>query len=637
MNYADYVNVFYGSEEYIKEKHNTIADKWVYLKGMCGNTHPGATEPFGKMSVCAYSGGYPTGYGSNTPNYGGKITKFTQKKLIKGFSHCHQYGTGAIGIYYNYCLVTPVYDDSQYTLTEIIDEKAFPSYYTATYNNSKIKAEATVFNNIVHHRYILNKPGKIKIDLCNEGLDKSFGENFYTVPELVSIKKLNNNLIIFTIKSYDVDKHFAIWIDNTSKSYLNDNIFTFETNGSCEVKISLSLVSSNNAINEVLNDKNNFDEAQKKAYEKWNNYLSRIEAEFNNDKDKRLFYTLLYQSLIKPCNFSGESFLYKEKEFFADIATMWDIYKTQLPLIFTLYKNESEMLISTFINCYKNLGFLPNTITLNKNLKIENNQAKFLMAHSIADAYYRNIDADYNKLKNLRFPEVDKQSYPPHILDVIEGYNALLTIVNVKKPDISLEDAFDNESGLLKKATYYEGDIYNYSFRLLSDMDKRFEICSKDKYEAYLDEFFGFTENSNAYSDINTIIDGVPATKNMFEGFNNEPDMETPYNYLYLDRKDKLKEILEASYDLFNVDDNSKYPGNCDSGGLSATILWNMLGIFPLSGQDKFAIGVPKITNAKLNLSNGKILELSYRDDKLYINGNRLDDNFISVSELFNT
>lgn len=637
MNYADYVNVFYGSEEYIKEKHNTIADKWVYLKGMCGNTHPGATEPFGKMSVCAYSGGYPTGYGSNMPNYGGKIIKFTQKKLIKGFSHCHQYGTGAIGIYYNYCLVTPVYDDSQYTLTEIIDEKAFPSYYTATYNNSKIKAEATVFNNIVHHRYTLNKPGKIKIGLCNEGLDKSFGENFYTVPELVSIKKVNNNLIAFTIKSYDVDKHFAVWTDNTSESYLNDNIFTFETNGSCEVKISLSLVSTDEAINEILNDKNNFDEAKKKAYEKWNNYLSRIEAEFNNDKDKRLFYTLLYQSLIKPCNFYGESFLYKEKEFFADIATMWDIYKTQLPLIFTLYKNESEQLISTFINCYKNLGFLPNTITLNKNLKIENNQAKYLMAHSIADAYYRNIDADYNMLDGLRFPEVDKTTYPPHILDVIEGYNVLSTIVNIKKPDISLEDAFDNETGLLKQSTYYEGDIYNYSFRLLSKMDKRFEICSKDKYEAYLDEFFGFTDNSNAYFDVNTIIDGIPATKNLFEGFNNEPDMETPYNYLYLDGKDKLKKILEASYDLFNVDDNSKYPGNCDSGGLSATILWNMLGIFPLSGQDKFAIGIPKITNAKLNLSNGKILELSYRDDKLYINGNRLDDNFISVSELFNT
>ena len=329
--------------------------------------------------------------------------------------------------------------------------------------------------------------------------------------------------------------------------------------------------------------------------------------------------------------------MYKEKEFFADIATMWDIYKTQLPLIFTLYKNESEMLISTFINCYKNLGFLPNTITLNKNLKIENNQAKFLMAHSIADAYYRNIDADYNMLEGLRFPEVNKTTYPPHILDVTEGYNSLSEIANIEKPDINLDDAFDSETGLLKQATYYEGDIYNYSFRLLSKMDKRFEICSKDKYEAYLDEFFGFTENSNAYSDTNTIIDGKPAIKNMFEGFNNEPDMETPYNYLYFDKKEKLIEILEASYDLFNVDDNSKYPGNCDSGGLSATILWNMLGIFPLSGQDKFAIGVPKITNAKLNLSNGKILELSYRDDKLYINGNRLDDNFISVSELFNT
>ena len=51
MDYVKYVNVFYGSEETTKPVTHTIADKWIFLKGMCGNTHPGATEPFGQMSV----------------------------------------------------------------------------------------------------------------------------------------------------------------------------------------------------------------------------------------------------------------------------------------------------------------------------------------------------------------------------------------------------------------------------------------------------------------------------------------------------------------------------------------------------------------------------------------------------------
>ena len=36
---------------------------WWWPKPQIGNTHPGACLPFGMVSACPYTGGYPTGYG----------------------------------------------------------------------------------------------------------------------------------------------------------------------------------------------------------------------------------------------------------------------------------------------------------------------------------------------------------------------------------------------------------------------------------------------------------------------------------------------------------------------------------------------------------------------------------------------
>lgn len=70
---CQYVDVFYGNGETDRFFEDGLASKWFYIKALCGNTTPHATLPFGKMSVGAYSGGYPTGYGTHRPNSCGGI------------------------------------------------------------------------------------------------------------------------------------------------------------------------------------------------------------------------------------------------------------------------------------------------------------------------------------------------------------------------------------------------------------------------------------------------------------------------------------------------------------------------------------------------------------------------------------
>jgi len=127
-----------------------------------------------------------------------------------------------------------------------------------------------------------------------------------------------------------------------------------------------------------------------------------------------------------------------------------------------------------------------------------------------------------------------------------------------------------------------------------------------------------------------------------FEGFNNETDMETPYAYIYADRHDRLCEILHECVTRSFGLGRGGIPGNNDSGGLSSAFLWNVLGIFPVSGSGEFLIGTPGVDAAEITLSGGRVLKIiAHRSDKsqIYVervefNGRAVKDYKISAKEL---
>ena len=59
----EWVDPFIGTTETQLPERTGLAASWWSPKPQIGNTHPGATHPFGMVSACAYSGAYPTGYG----------------------------------------------------------------------------------------------------------------------------------------------------------------------------------------------------------------------------------------------------------------------------------------------------------------------------------------------------------------------------------------------------------------------------------------------------------------------------------------------------------------------------------------------------------------------------------------------
>ncbi len=67
---------------------------------------------------------------------------------------------------------------------------------------------------------------------------------------------------------------------------------------------------------------------------RWADHLGRVQVEGGTPARRQVFATALYHSLIKPCFGDDESpFWPADGPFAFDICTMWDIYKTQLPLL----------------------------------------------------------------------------------------------------------------------------------------------------------------------------------------------------------------------------------------------------------------------------------------------------------------
>ena len=680
MSVSEYVNVFHGCGDIDLPKPEGIAATWYFLKAQCGNTFPHAALPFGKMTCGAYSGGYTTGYGENVPNScGQKIPKLREKRMVRGFSHLHQSGTGAIGMYYNFAVTTPMYGSLRPIEEEAKNEEGHPGYYAVTYGESGIRAEAAVARSTAFHRYRMTGAGFVSVDFSNDGLDRSFGSAFFGLAKDARLFRLSATELAAEVTMQDVPMYFYVVCPESTNAFLWEDYRDVEggtltenetekrfggafcVGGDCNVRVTLSLVSLDHARALARSDGEDFEIAREKAEQTWESYLSAIEIEAD-ERTKRIFYSNLYHSLIKPCDFSGESFHYGEGEFICDFATMWDVYKTQLPLVFTLYRRESEKILETFAWLGQKYDRLPVNVTLTSSMNVENQQARMIMEHSISDGYFRGISADYRVLLDTarrdlatspEFTSGGRAERWTHHLDIAEACGAVAELAQDlgedTEPFRSLEGAwkkaFDTKSGLLRTdSVYYEGDFWNYSFRLLRHMNERIELAGgKEKFVALLDSFFGYGSEPVAQPIEHNCWEFIEQRDfHRFEGYNNEPDMETPYAYLWADRADRTREILHLGRKYMFCEGEGGLPGNNDSGGLSSCYVWNALGIFPVTGQDLMLFGLPAVERATLRLWNGKELKISVRNfdsectavRRILFNGREIENNMMTVTEI---
>ena len=650
-NYTKYVNVFHGNGSINLPKPDGIAASWHFIKALTGNTHPGAVLPFGKYSVCPYSGGYSSGYGMNKVNTGGKINILGDTLRLRGFSHFHNSGTGAIGIYYNYAVVTPYYDDVELDDYSVKNECGSPGFYSVTLEESNIQCDLTVTEKAVYHRYCFDKSdGRISFDFLNDGLYRT-DRGLYSEPSFCDVHAVSKNELTAELILQGIKLYFYVICEQGKLN--TDNIFEFDSPVIADLKIGISAVSIEKASCDVIGETQLFNEARTNADRIWNEALNRIAIESDDENELEIFYSNLYHTLVKPCDWNGEGFLWNDAPYVVDFITLWDMYKTQLPLVFTLYPEISRNIVAAYKKLGEILNILPHNFMLSSNFTIEAKQARMLAEYMLCDAYWRGIDGDWKAVLRVIEQDMKRKDYEDffnnytcekttHILDMADGCAAVMKIAHDIGDDKFADklsvytdkwiNAFDLSNGLLRSdSDYYEGNLWNYSFRPMQDMKKRIELCgTAEKFTEYLDRFFGYT-----YEDDKSA---------RFEGFNNETDMESPYAYHYAGQRDKLCEVIEAGNRyMFRTADggtgNGGLPGNNDSGGLTSCYIWNTLGIFPLSGQNIMIIGSPKFKTAELTLNNGNKFKVKRYGPGIYteralLNGKPLDNFEFTVTDM---
>ena len=90
----------------------------------------------------------------------------------------------------------------------------------------------------------------------------------------------------------------------------------------------------------------------------------------------------------------------------------------------------------------------------------------------------------------------------------------------------------------------------------------------------------------------------------------------TPYLYHWVGRPEKSCErIRRIVNDYFN-DTPEGLPGNDDSGAMSSWLIWNMLGLYPVAGQDLYIVGSPLVCSYSIMLPNGKMLRVNAKGSK---------------------
>ena len=674
----DQVDPFIGTSVADLPPPEGLAASWWWPKPPVGNTHPGATYPFGMVSACAYSGAYPSGYGVFDRSTEGVPPLLHERPVASGFTHFQQSGTGAIRKYYNYLRVSPMLTplDDLGTTWSLDEERAEPGTYRATLGNG-VACELTVGPKSAVHRYTFpeHRNARLVLDASHGGLEIDRGA---TVPLRARLDSggpghasgevvMEGVPISFHIECDTPDWRQMLWYDRrlmeggTSLRFDSIRPTTLRPFGliwagraragdTVELRIGFSLRGVEQARRNLANDVGTgatslateavaslsppstaaFRRRQTTTRSTWADHLATIRVESGSDERRTVFATALYHSMIKPCFALDESpFWPTSGPFVFDVCTMWDIYRTQLPLMTTLFPQRAVELANALLHVAEEEGNFPIGYRMAKGADRFSRQGSALTHTLLADICdlglpgidwdwaLVHMDADLRRQYGEEFIEHGVAHPITHTLDLAHGYHCTALVARSVGDDALADqfdglaarwvNAYDPVTGLVRDSSFYEGGKWNYSFRLGHDMAGRIELAGgEERYLDLLDSFFGFGADPVKQLGVDPSLDELAAgyELNRFEGLNNEPDMEAPWSYHWIGRPDRTADIVHAIVmNQFGVGAGG-LPGNDDSGGLSSWYVWASIGLFPVAGQQIVLLNAPSFAHVRMRVGD---------------------------------
>lgn len=184
-------------------------------------------------------------------------------------------------------------------------------------------------------------------------------------------------------------------------------------------------------------------------------------------------------------------------------------------------------------------------------------------------------------------------------------------------------------SGGMGGRDYYdENNGYTYTWDVAQDFSGLFTLMGGTaKAQANLDQLFREPLGRSKYEFQAKFPDSTSMVGQFSMG--NEPSFAIPYIYNRLGAPWKTQKRVRMLLDTFFPDTLHGIPGDEDGGGMSAFVVFSMLGFYPVTpGIPSYDVGSPVFEKATIHLKNGKDFVIVARNtsrDNKYVESIRLN------------
>lgn len=184
------------------------------------------------------------------------------------------------------------------------------------------------------------------------------------------------------------------------------------------------------------------------------------------------------------------------------------------------------------------------------------------------------------------------------------------------------------DGGMGGRDYYDENNGYTYAWDVAQDFDGLIALMGgRKKAEANLDQLFREPLGRSKYEFQAKFPDSTSMVGQFSMG--NEPSLAIPYIYNRLGAPWKTQKRVRMLLESFFPDALQGIPGDEDGGGMSAFVVFSMMGFYPVTpGIPTYDVGSPVFSKVTIRLKNGKefsIVAHNASHDKKYVQSIRLN------------
>jgi len=223
----------------------------------------------------------------------------------------------------------------------------------------------------------------------------------------------------------------------------------------------------------------------------------------------------------------------------------------------------------------------------------------------------------------LNLPD-DAARYARHGLNYENLYNPKTGFFHPKDADGNFITPLDYKTpgGPGGREFYDENNAWTFRWDVQQNIAGLIALMGgRAAFNAALDQLFREPMGSPKYQYFAQFPDSTGMHGQFSMG--NEPSLHIPYLYAYSGEPWKTQKRIRVALREWFRDDLQGIPGDEDGGGMSAFVVFSMLGIYPVTpGLPMYVIGSPVFETATVTLPNGKTFEVvahNYSPKNIYI------------------